>query len=252
MIQLTFLGSGGARVMLASQLLATGGLWFDLDGTRISLDPGPGALVHAKKKKLNPTSLDAIMLSHRHLDHCGDVNAMIEAMTQGGIRKKGTVYAPHDALEEDPVVLHYLRPYVDEIIRLEERQTYRLGDLTFATSMRHHHGAVETYGFNFMLAGHTVSYIPDTAYFPELANFYRGDILVISVLLLESNVRIPHLAVPEAREIIAAVKPQTAILTHFGLHVWQARPWEIAARLQEDTGIKVIAARDGMTFTVAE
>lgn len=250
MIRLTFLGTGGARVMMANQMLATGGLWLDLDGTKVALDPGPGALVHARKKKLTPTSLAAVMLSHRHLDHCGDANAMIEAMTQGGLKKKGKVYAPRDALEVDPVILYYLRPYVDEVICLEEQRTYHLGNIAFTTSMRHRHGAVETYGFNFLVDNHMVSYIPDTAYFPELADFYRGDILVISVLLLESNHRISHLSVPEVREIIAAVKPRTAILTHFGMHVWQARPWEIAARLQEDTGTRVIAARDGMTFTV--
>ena len=36
-----------------------------------------------------PGVLDAIVLTHKHLDHSGDVNAMIEAMTQGGTKKRG-------------------------------------------------------------------------------------------------------------------------------------------------------------------
>jgi phosphoribosyl 1,2-cyclic phosphodiesterase len=60
-----------------------------------------------------------------------------------------------------------------------------------------------------------------------------------------------HLAVQDAKRIIEALKPKAAILTHFGMNVWRAHPWEVAAQLSQDTGIKVIAARDGMTFDLA-
>jgi len=43
--KVTFLGTAGARVMVANQILASGGLWFDLGGTQILFDPGPGTLV---------------------------------------------------------------------------------------------------------------------------------------------------------------------------------------------------------------
>lgn len=246
MKRIIFLGTGGARVMMASQLLATGGIWLDLDGTQISLDPGPGALVHSRAKHLSGTSLQGIIISHRHLDHCGDVNAMVEAMTQGGIKKGGTIFAPHDALEEDPVVLRYVRRYVDHIITLQEKQTYALGNIKFQTSMRHVHGDAETFGFNFTVGACTISYLPDTAFFDALIDFYRGDILIICVLLLERNGRIPHLSIPEAARIISSVRPQQAILTHFGMKIWQARPSEIAATLASQTGVEVIAAQDGM------
>jgi hypothetical protein len=42
---LTFLGTSGARLMVAHQILASGGLWLDLGGTQILLDPGPGCLI---------------------------------------------------------------------------------------------------------------------------------------------------------------------------------------------------------------
>jgi hypothetical protein len=34
--------------------------------------------------------------------------------------------------------------------------------------------------------------------------------------------------------------------------MWRAKPWEIAQRLSEETGVKVIAARDGMKFDLAQ
>ncbi len=40
-------------------------------------------------------------------------------------------------------------------------------------------------------------------------------------------------------------------LSHFGMSVWKARPWEVAEGLTQKTGIRVIAARDGMKFDLA-
>jgi hypothetical protein len=34
--------------------------------------------------------------------------------------------------------------------------------------------------------------------------------------------------------------------------MWRAKPWEVAAKLSQETGVRVIAARDGMRFDLAE
>src|SRR5580698_836008 len=101
-----FLGSGGARFVVARQIRASGGMWMRFGETQIHVDPGPGALVRALSHvpPCSPRELDGIVLSHKHLDHAGDVNAMIEAMTAGGFRKRGTLLAPQDALENEPTV----------------------------------------------------------------------------------------------------------------------------------------------------
>jgi len=249
--KITFLGTAGARVMVANQILASGGLWLDLGGVQLLLDPGPGTLVHAAKKKLRASQLDAIILSHRHLDHSADVNIMIEAMTEGGFKKRGALFAPSDALEEDPVVLHYLRPYLERIEFLEEGKSYKIGDVTLYTPIRHHHG-VETYGMVFETPRHTISCLVDTRFFEALCLHYKGDLLILNVVRLEPGGPFDHLSAPEAGEIIKEVRPKAAILTHFGMTMWRAKPWEVASRLSEETGIRVIAARDGMTFDLAQ
>jgi ribonuclease BN (tRNA processing enzyme) len=116
-----FLGSGGARFVVARQLRASGGMWMYFGETQIHVDPGPGALLRALNHvpPCNPRELDAIVLSHKHLDHSSDVNAMIEAMTSGGFRRRGTVLAPADAFDSEPVVLPYARRFVERIERLE-------------------------------------------------------------------------------------------------------------------------------------
>jgi len=248
---ITFLGTAGARFVVARQLLASGGAWLTLGSTQILLDPGPGSLVQTAKRKLDPVKLDAIILSHKHLDHSGDINIMIEAMTDGGIKHRGTVFAPSDALDQDPVILSYLRPYPQDIQILTEDGTYTINDVSFRTPVRHKH-PVETYGFIFETPRHTFSWITDTRYFENLAGHYKGDLLVINVVRLKAGATLDHLSLPEAKSIIEELKPRVAILTHFGMTMWRAKPWELAGELSEETGVYVIAARDGLKFDLTQ
>lgn len=248
---ITFLGTAGARIMVASQILASGGLWFDFGGTEILLDPGPGTIVQTARRKLKATKLKAIILSHKHLDHSGDVNVMIEAMTEGGFRPGGVLFAPRDALDNDPVVLHYVRPFLERIEILQEGGSYHVDGVSFHTPLRHRH-PVETYGIVFNAGNHTISCLVDTRYFDELCQHYKADLLILNVVRLEPGGPFDHLSVPDASEIIKNLKPKVAILNHFGMTMWRAKPWEVAQRLSEETGVRVIAARDGMRFDLAE
>ena len=248
---ITFLGTAGARFVMIHQFLASGGAWLSLGTTQIVLDPGPGSLVQATRRKLDPSKLDAIILSHKHLDHSGDINIMIEAMTNGGTKKRGIVFAPADALDDGAVILPYLRPYPEKIEILTEGGSYKINDVSLEAPVRHRH-AVEAYGLIFRTPRHTFSWIVDTKYFEGLAGHYGGELLIINVVRLKPGSPIAHLSLPEARSIIEEVKPRAAILTHFGMTMWRARPWELAEKMTDETGIKVIAARDGMKFDLAQ
>lgn len=242
-----FLGTAGARVMVTNQILASGGAWLSLGGTQILLDPGPGCLVQTIKRKLNPAKLRAIILSHKHLDHSGDINIMIEAMTEGGRKHRGIVFAPSDALTHDSVIFTYLRSFPEDIKILVEGESYSVDNVSFKTPVRHQH-PVETYGFVFETPNHTFSWITDSRYFDKLPDYYQGEVIVINVVRLEPGAPVDHLSLPEARLIIEKIKPRVAILTHFGMTMWRAKPWELAKKLAEETGISVIAAYDGMKF----
>jgi len=248
---ITFLGTAGARFVVTKQFLASGGAWLNFGGTEILIDPGPGCLVHSVKRKLDAARLKAIILSHKHLDHSGDINIMIEAMTEGGWKKRGVVFAPSDALNEDAVILPYLRSFPEKIDILSEGKSYSIEDISFETPVRHRH-LVETYGFVFRTPRHTISWITDTRYFDELSSYYRAELLVINVVMQESKDGVDHLSIPEASQIIVEARPKAAILTHFGMSIWRAKPWEMAQKMSDDTGIKVIAARDGMRFDLAK
>ncbi len=80
----------------------------NLDNTMILLDPGPGSLVQVTKRDLDPTLLDGIVLSHKHIDHSVDINIRMEAMTDGGWRRRGVVLAPADAVFGERAVIFTL------------------------------------------------------------------------------------------------------------------------------------------------
>jgi phosphoribosyl 1,2-cyclic phosphodiesterase len=250
-----FLGTAGARFVVMKQLRASGGAWISVGKTNLYIDPGPGALVRClhSKPKLEPSLLDGILLTHKHLDHSGDVNIMIEAMTEGGFKKRGILFAPADALEEDPVILKYVMGYVEKVEVLKEDSEYRIGDIQFSTARKHQH-RVETYGINFKISPHTVSWMTDTKFFPELPNLYQGEILIVHVVRLKpiGDEPIDHLSIEDVKMILKKAKPKLTILTHFGMTMINAKPWVVAAELEKELGLKVIAASDGMKLDLEE
>lgn len=247
-----FLGTAGARFVMASQLRSSAGTFISMKGQNIMLDPGPGALVRlaSSRPKINVEKLDAIILTHAHIDHSNDANVLIDSMTGGGLKRRGVLFAPRECVHgEDPVILKYLRGFLEDIVVLEENKEYRLGGLSFSTSARHRH-AVETYGIKFNLDDLMVSFMVDTRFFPELPQSYVGtDVLVINVVrhVTHQNSRIMHLNMDDVRTIIAGLKPRKVFLTHFGMTMLKAKPWELARQLTVDLGVDVTAASDGLT-----
>ena len=225
-------------------------MWLRLGEIQIHVDPGPGALVRALTHvpPCNPRELDAIVLSHKHLDHSGDVNVMIEAMTSGGFRRRGAVLAPADAFDDEPVVLPYARRFVERIERLEPKSgPYFIGPVELHTSIRHLH-AVQTHGLHFVNGGLRVSYLPCGRYFEGLAADYaahRPDVLIVNVLRYRDEMIVDHFAWGDARRFVAEVRPKVAVFQHFGTKMLEADPPRLAEELEDELGLRAIAAYDG-------
>ncbi|MCM8772718.1 MAG: MBL fold metallo-hydrolase [Candidatus Omnitrophica bacterium] len=245
-----FLGTAGARFVMISQLRYSGGIFFSIDGIFFIVDPGPGTLVRAvqSKPKIDLTKIDGIFLSHRHIDHSCEINLMIEVMTDGGFKKKGVVFAPSDCLFEDPVILLYCRNFPEKLEIIEEKKKYEFKNLELGIPIKHRHG-VETYGFKLKTKDKIISYIPDTEFFPDLIGAYSGShILIINTVLYEKRENIQHLCLSEAEEIIRNIKPEKAILTHFGMTMLKNKIWEKKEEISKRVNTEVIIANDGMTF----
>ena len=255
MISILFLGTGGARFVVARQFRASGGMWMRFGETQVHVDPGPGALVRALSHvpPCNPRELSGIVLSHKHLDHANDVNVMIEAMTSGGFRRRGVLLAPQDALEGEHVVFPYAQRFPERVeISREHGGPYRIGDVDVFASIRHRH-AVETYGLHFSYAGRTVSYMPCGKYFEGLADDYRKrspDVLIVNVLRYHDGLDVDHLTFEQAAGVIGHIAPRVCVLQHFGTKMLERRPPVLAGELQQRLGLRVLAARDGLLLDV--
>ncbi len=244
---LKFLGTSGARFVMIKQKRHSGGLWMSYKGTNILVDPGPGSLVRCLQSKpaMDPSILDGIVLTHKHLDHSNDVNVMIEAMTEGGRNKKGIVFCPEDALNNEPVILTYVRNFPQEIKILRQNSQYQVGNIKFETSMRHMH-LVETYGIKIELENKSLGILTDTRFFEGLKDFYNVDILVLSVVFFDKRPDIDHIGFQDVRTLLGLIKPKKVYLTHFGLTMLANNPEKLAKELSKEFKIQVVAAKDGL------
>jgi ribonuclease BN (tRNA processing enzyme) len=253
---LKFLGTAGARFAVSTQTRHSGGLVWTLGGATLWVDPGPGALVRAlaSRPRVDPARVDALLVTHRHLDHSGDATAVIEAMTRGGFSPRGLLVAPRDALETEPVVFRYAQAYVARRELIAEGSRHPVaGDLVLEGVLAHDHG-VETYGYRLRAPGFTAGHVVDTFWLDALPEAYAGvDILVVNATRLRGgDRRYLHLGADEAGRLAAAVRPRLAVLTHLGMQLPPARADEVAREIEDRTGVATVAARDGWLLDLAD
>jgi phosphoribosyl 1,2-cyclic phosphodiesterase len=252
---LKFLGTAGARFAVSTQLRHSGGLVWTLGGTRIWVDPGPGALVRAlsARPKVDPAKVDALVITHRHLDHAGDATAVVEAMTGGGFKPRGTLLGPRDALETEPVVFRYAQAFVERRAFLEEKSRHALAPgVVLETPLAHDHG-VETYGYRLSAPGFAAAHVVDTYWLDALPEAYAGvDLLLVNTTRLAGrDRRILHLGADDAERLVASIRPRLAVLTHLGMQLPPRVAQETAAGISERTGVPTLAARDGWLLELA-
>ena len=253
---LKFLGTAGARFAVSTQLRHSGGLVWTLPGQTIWVDPGPGALVRAlsARPKVDPAHVDALVVTHRHLDHMGDATAVVEAMTKGGFSPRGTLLAPRDALEVEPVVFRYAQRFVARREVLTEGARHALAPgVLLETPLAHDHG-VETYGYRLAAGGFTAGHVIDTFWMDALVDAYAGvDLLLVNTTRAHGgDRRYLHLGADDAERLVGAIRPRLAVLTHLGMQLPPARAREVAEAISARTGVPTLAARDGWLLDLRE
>jgi ribonuclease BN (tRNA processing enzyme) len=246
---LKFLGTAGARFVVSTQLRHSGGLVWSLGGLTLWVDPGPGALVRAlaSRPKVDPARTDVLVVTHRHLDHAGDATAVVEAMTKGGFGRRGTLLAPRDVLEADPVVFRYAQGFVARRALLSEGSRHELAPgVSLETPLAHDHG-VETYGYRLVAPGLSAAHVVDTYWLDRLPEAYAGvDLLLVNTTREKGrDRRYLHLGADDAERLVREIRPRLAVLTHFGMQLVRAPPERVALGISERTGVPTVAARDG-------
>ena len=243
-----FLGTGKGGIVASKQMRSTGGIVLILNGNQFLLDPGPGCLINAKECRINLRETVAVVVSHHHLGHCNDLNAVIDAMTYSGMDRRGVLIAPNIVINGDentsPYLTAYHRNMLEKIIVVAKDRRAAINDIEIQV-LAAKHSNDDCVGYRFMAPNVNITYSADTVFNKESIDSYKGtDILILNVTDMEKSSK--NLSVADAEKIIDTVRPKLAILTHFGVHMISADPMHIARDIQKKTKVQTLAAKDGM------
>lgn len=249
-----YLGTGGARFCMIRQMRWTGGIWFSYGALNGVIDPGPGSLYHicSSSPALDVTSLDVILLTHRHLDHSSDINVMIEAVTDGGYKKHGMIIIPRDAIDSsDPVVLNYSAQKIKSVQIAEDKLITELSDGVTVEAVTHVHNKVDCCGYIFRKEGlRTWGIISDTKPLPIFKDRYKEcDFISINATFLEKSSHSDHMSIDDVVELLKKVSPKLTAISHMGIRILKRGPKKLAKKLSTKN-TKVVAGEDGMVINL--
>ena len=249
--RITFLGTGGGRHTTMFQVRSTGGMLIEHDGKFLHMDPGPGALTQMHKIHYDPANTDSVMISHCHPDHYSDAECVIEGMTYGGWRRRGSLYGSKTVIEGEgglgPCISKYHRELPTKCM------AFKPGDVLDVDGMQvdiHKalHSDPTNVGFTFHTSHGNVSYVSDTSFTEEIGS----RVLILPVTTPRGNRINYHTCTDDAVLFANIVKPELTVFVHLGVVLIRAGPEKEAAYVEEETGVRTIAARDRMVLDVGE
>ncbi|HEX6450066.1 MAG TPA: MBL fold metallo-hydrolase [Trebonia sp.] len=174
-MKLTVLGGCGAWPTAGT---ACSGYLVEHDGFRVLIDPGYATLPRLLEY-CDAASVDTVLVSHGHPDHCADLNPLLRARALGDRpAPRLPVHAPPGALS---AVLALDRPgMLDNAFELREftpGSGFAVGPFSVRTWLLPHW--MPNAGFRLHAAGTTLAYTGDTGPSPDLPALARdADVLI--------------------------------------------------------------------------
>ena len=263
MNRIVFVGTGGGRHAVSSQVRKTGGIFVELDGLKFIIDPGPGSLVFSRFLGLEPEKWDGMLLSHYHIDQSSDANALIDGMKDPApvgeeVAKEIFLIAEEHCVnmkkdhDEYPRISKFHQRLIKNLHAAKPGQDISLGKIKVKTTGTEH--GVPNVGF--VISGSLrIGYPSDGIYYSgQEKKFDNCDILILNVPIPkggQSKHKV-YMSVDDAIKLVKSInsKPRIVILTHFSPWMLRSNLFKQAKIMQDATGVKTIFAQDFMEMDI--
>ncbi len=195
----------------------TAGYLLSHQETRVWVDAGSGTF-GSLLELMDPADLDALIISHMHVDHCADVFPLYHYLRFGPVERDPLLlFVPDGAIDRLAAFVdsgggsHFVDAF-DPVT--PSAAAVEVGSITFRFGRADH--PVPTLQVRADAAGRSLAYSADTGTGSELVSLARG----ANTLLCEASFQgtdkpAPHhLSATEAGEIARAANVERLILTH--------------------------------------
>jgi ribonuclease BN (tRNA processing enzyme) len=231
--------------------------WVESETSSILLDCSASSIHRMAQEGLNWANLDAIWISHFHLDHCGGLAPFLfgtkYAPETRGRTKPLRIFGPagvgkllKDFDNANDYGLHE-QPFPIEVIEIEPGNSFDiLADLqaiTFSTPHTEESCAIRLEE----PSGGSLVFTADTGYSTNLGVFARGaDLLLIECSFVKNKPVQRHLELADIAQIARFAKPKKIVLSHL-YPEWDDHINEISLDSFEG---EVILAEDGLSISL--
>ena len=204
-VQLQVLGSGGPEILQVGRASSSYLVW--LDGkARVLIDAGGGSALNYSKTGAKFKDLDAILLSHLHVDHSADLPAYIKGSYFGNRERDLLVFGPSGNQLMSPtsefVRSLFSKPsgafkYLSDFVDTAESAAYKINNNTSWSGFENeriklsaisvHHGPLPAVAWRVDVGGYSISFSGDM----------NGDYHSLEKLALNSTMLVANNAIPE-------------------------------------------------------
>jgi ribonuclease BN (tRNA processing enzyme) len=197
------------------------GFLVEHDGFTVAVDLGMGTFGNLQRH-LPHQDLDAVILSHQHLDHCLDLYPLTVARVfHPEPVDRLPLYAPPGVFEriaalEDEEGVEEMRTRIFDVRPIDPGDSFEVGPFRVSTRLLPH--LVPNAGVRLEAEGRTVAYTGDTGPSQEIEVLADGaDLLVAEASWLEPDETVGpvHLTARQAGEHAARAGAATLMLAHF-------------------------------------
>lgn len=256
-MKLTILGSG---TTVPHPKRRSAGYWLETSAGMVLLDCSMYVPRQMVELELDWPRLDAIWISHFHLDHVGGLAPFLSGTKHAeevkNRRKPLRVFGPVglkgllEAFDDAGDYKLFKQPFPLEVVEVEPLEKFQIVKGVNAVAMKTPHNDESLAVHIRDVDDSTLVYAADTGFTELLATFARRvDLLVLEASYPKNKTKEKHLELAEAMYIIRKAEPKRAVLTHL-YPMWDKIDFVKEVAMYSPR-CEVIEAADGMELEIA-